>query len=179
MFFLFWWNCVVLHVQSCLTFGSTEEGCLLRSTFELLWMFYVKKLLFLSCKPFLLRRVQIHGFHVVGVSSDGNLIWNTCPVFEASPAANSDRGKKVGDAETDEYWLQRLTSLEAVFCLGISGKRECKTILAWLVYFKKSVSPLTFCKQNRTQVFAGKSLQRSGNSWIVKKVLELSLWTEQ
>ena len=115
----------------------------------------------------------LRGFHVVGVSSDGNLIWNTCPVFEASPAANSDRGKKVGDAETDEYWLQRLTSLEAVFCLGISSKRECKTILAWLVYFRKSVSPLTFCKRNRTPSICRKVLAKKRQLMNCKKGLRV------
>ena len=34
-------------------------------------------------------------FHVGGVFTDGNLIWNTCPVFEPSSAPPADHGKKL------------------------------------------------------------------------------------
>ena len=167
-----------------LRLGPQRKDCLLQSTFEPLWMFYVKKLLFLSRKPFLLPRVHIstcvlRGFHVVGVSSDGNLIWNTCPVFEASPAANSDRGKKLATLKQTSIDYRGLPAWRLIFYFAFLRKGNVKQFgLDWFI-LANQCPPLLFANGTGPQVFAEKSLQRSGNSWIVKKVLELSLWTEQ
>ena len=58
----------------------------LRNTCELFWMFYnTRKFLFLF--SLFESTCVLWMFHAGGVLTDGNLIWNTCPVFEpASPA---------------------------------------------------------------------------------------------